>query len=87
MLYRKGVNFWSRTCILLSREPISSSISPKVVIQYKMWPLQLNVKMIAVLLTWNADNAKMLFEAGRRRLLAASRECVGESAEVRGGMI
>ena len=43
--------------------------------------------MIAVLLTWNADNAEMLFEAGRRRLLAADRECVGESAEMRVGMI
>ena len=56
-------------------------------VQYKMWPLWLNVNLITVLQTYNADNAKMLFEAGRRRLLAAGRECVGESAEVRGGMI
>ena len=52
----------------------------------RKWPLWLNVKLIAVLITCNADNAKMLFEAGRRRLLA-DRKGVGESAEVRGGMI
>ena len=57
-----------------------------MVIQYKMWPLWLKVKLITVLLPYNADNAKMLFEAGRRQLLSG-RECVGESAEVRGGMI
>ena len=56
-------------------------------VQYKMWPLWLNVNLITVLQTYNVDNAKMLFEAGRRRLLAAGGECVGESAEVRGGMI
>ena len=47
--------------------------------------LQLEMKSNTVLITF-IDNAKMLFEAGRRRLLA-DRKGVGESAEVRGGMI
>ena len=67
-------------------EAVSSTTSPKVGVQYKMWPLWLNVNLITVLITCDADNAEMLFEAGRRRLLSG-RECVGESAEVRGGMI
>ena len=43
------------------------------------------MNLITVLLTY-VDNGKMLFEAGRRRFLAGS-EDVGESAEVRGGML
>ena len=44
------------------------------------------MKLITVLITCNADNAEMLFDAGRRRLLAG-RKGSGESAEVQGGMI
>ena len=44
-----------------------------------------DVKLITVLIMY-ADNGKILFEAGRRWLLA-SRKGVGESAEVPGGML
>ena len=43
------------------------------------------MKLIAVLITY-ADNGKILFEARRKRLFAG-RKGVGESAEVRGGML